>query len=183
MTLKMGMIGAALAAVLFAGASQAKADVVHVNVHPARTHYVTRAPRAEWRGRPTYYRRPVVVAPVAPVVAPVVNYGYGYPVASTQDPALVATQIRAEADQAAADLQFDVRQGAVEPQALASLNADRQEIDSDLAEASAKGYITDADRAHLEAHVQEIRDLRSQFRCANQAQASNGVGYGVSYAR
>jgi hypothetical protein len=176
MTLKkLVMIGAVLATALGAGVSQAKADVFHANAGPARGYYMGRAPRAEWRGRPYYYRRRAVVVPT-------VNYGYGYgysyPVANTQDPALFATQIRAEADQAATDLQFDVRQGAVEPQAIASLNADRQEIERDLAEASAKGYITADDRAHLEAHVQEIRDLRSQFRCANQAQASYGASYG-----
>src|SRR5689334_18655185 len=84
MTLKkLVMIGAVLATALGAGVSQAKADVVHVNVGPARAHYLPRAPRMHWWGRPYYSRRPVVVAPA---IAPVDNYGYGYgytaPVAS-----------------------------------------------------------------------------------------------------
>jgi hypothetical protein len=72
MTLKkLVMIGALLVTALGAGVSQAKADVLHANVGPARVHYVQRAPHAEWRGRPGYYRRPVVNAPV-------IHHGYGY---------------------------------------------------------------------------------------------------------
>jgi hypothetical protein len=179
MTLKTGMVAATFAAGLLAGASQAKADVVRVNARPAHAahdgRYVRRAPRPSWRGYPAYgygYRydygyRPVVVAPPpAPAVA--LSYGarYTYGAPDPQDPSFVATQIRAEMNQAADDLRFDVRQGVVEPRALASLEADRQEIERDLASASAKGYITPEDRAHLEQHVQEIRDLRVQLRCA-----------------
>src|SRR5262249_24208786 len=89
---------------------------------------------------------------------------------SRQDPSVVADQIRAEMNQADEDVRFDVRQGVVEPRALASLDADRAEIERDLAEASAKGYFTPDDRAHLEAHVQAIRDLRSQLRRAAEGQ-------------
>lgn len=172
MTLKkIGMIGAILATGLLAGASHAKADGVHTNVsayhgRPDRVQYVQRARRPGWsRYRNAYYYRPAVVAP-----AP--NYGYGYGAPDPGNPSVFAVQIRAEMNQAADDLRFDVRQGVVEPRALASLEADRQEIERDLASASAKGYITADDQAHLEQHVQEIRDLRTQLRCAPQGQAS-----------
>ena len=99
-------------------------------------------------------------------------YGPADPRDAAQDPAVVAMEIRAEADRAADDLRFDVRQGAVEPTALASLAAGREEVERDLAEASAKGYITPADRAHLEEHVQEIRGLREQFRCSPDGRVS-----------
>jgi|SRR5215831_17307429 len=161
---KLTMIGAVLASGLIGAAGQAKAEVVRANVGPPRVSYVQYAPRPGWWRHRRVYR--------AAVAMPVPSYGYGYMPAGAQDPSVVATEIRAEMDQAAQDLRFDVRQGAVEPRALASLEADRQEIERDLGEASAKGYITAADRAHLEQHVQEIRDLRTQLRCARPGPAT-----------
>jgi hypothetical protein len=191
MTLKMKIVGALLATGLIAGAGQAKADVVRVRVGPARAGYVQPAPRSGRGWDRSYYRRvvraptavPVRVPVAVPVSVPVQNGGYGngydgsygYAAPGAQDPSVVAFQIRAEMNRAAEDVRFDVGQGVVERRALAALEADRQEIERDLAEASAKGYITADDRAHLEQHVQELRDLRDQLRCAN--------GGGVAYAR
>jgi hypothetical protein len=171
MTLKKGIIGAILGSALLAGASQAKADVVHVNARPNHVRHVQRVARPVWRSyRPAYGYRPVVT-----VTAPSgYGYGHGYAAPDPQNPSVVATQIRAEMNQAAEDLRFDVRQGVVESRALASLEADRQEIERDLAAASAKGYITPDDRAHLEQHVQEIRDLRTQLRCAPGGRVAYG---------
>jgi len=177
MTLKTTMMGALLALGLIGGTvGQAKADVLRVNGTPARAHYVQTAPRREWvRYRRAY--RPAVAVPVpVPVPVAVPTYRYGYVGADAQDPSVVAAQIRAEMERAAEDVRFDVRQGVVEPRALASLDADRQEIERDLSEASAKGYITADDRAHLEQHVQEIRDLRDQLRCGREAPAAYGYG-------
>jgi hypothetical protein len=174
MTLKTTMMGALLAASLFGLVGQAKADALRVNVAPPRVHYVQPGWRREWvRFRRPYWRAVAVPVP-APVAVP--SYGYGYAGADAQDPWVVAAQIRAEMDRAAEDVRFDVRQGVVEPRALASLDGDRQEIERDLAEASAKGYITAEDRAHLEQHVQEIRDLRDQLRCAREAPAAYTYG-------
>jgi hypothetical protein len=177
MTLKIAVMGTVLAGALMGGLGQAKADVVRVNVAPARVVYGQPAPGRAW-GRHRRYLRPVLVTPApdhyrAAVAVPAPSYGYGdrYAAANAQDPSVVAAEIRAEMDRAADDLGFDVRQGVVESRALASLQADREEIERDLGAASAKGYITAEDRAHLEQHVQEIRDLRTQFRCARQAQA------------
>jgi hypothetical protein len=170
MTLKLKLMGAVLGAALIGAAGQAKADVLRVNVGPARVAHVQPTWRGGWAGHRRYERPAVSYRPV--VAVPVASQWRGYPVADAQDPSQVAVQIRAETDRAADDLRFDVRQRAVEPRALASLEADRQEIERDLAEASAKGYITADDRAHLEAHVQEIRDLRTQFACANQGQVT-----------
>jgi len=162
MTLKLTMIGALLASVLIGAAGQAKADVVRVNVRPGGAGYVEPAPRAgSWRQRG--YFRPVAVPP-----AP--NQRYGFVAARRQDPSLIAAEIRAQMDRATEELRFEVRRGRVEPRALASLEADRQQIERGLAMASARGYITTRDRLRLEQHVQEIRDLRSQFRCARPAQ-------------
>jgi len=150
---KMGMIGAVLATGLVGGASKARADV-RFDIGPARVDFV--APR-------------IVTAP--PVYASV-DYGrYGYGRVDWrrrglrwQRPARFAAEIRAEMNQADADIRYHVEQGTVSPQALASLEADRQEIERDLVEAMSKGYITPDDRMHLEGHVQEIRDLRDRYR-------------------
>jgi len=164
MTLKMMMIGAVLASGLIGAASQAKAEVVRVNVGPAGVGYVHTAPRPfSWR----YHRYQNRVE-----VAPPRNHGYRAVAAQAQNPAVVAAEIRAQMEQADRDLRFDVRRGLVEPRALASLAADRREIERDLRATSAKGYITAQDRQHLDEHVQEIRDLRSQFRCAPPAQVN-----------
>src|SRR5262249_32985003 len=108
-------------------------------------------------------RRPIVVS-----TAPSYAYGYGSYAGYGNDTGYFAAQINSETAQAVNDLQFDVRNGAVRPEALAQMNADRDEINRDLAEATSKGYITAEDRQHLEAHVQEIRDLRNQFACNHE---------------
>ena len=174
MTLKMTVMGAVLAAGLIGGITEAKADVVRVNVGPARVHYVRAATRGD-RGWDRSAPRPAVVAPRFPRYGYGARYGVGYVAADAQNPSVVAAQIRAEMAEAAEDLRFDVRQGVVERRALAALDADREEIERDLGAASRKGYITADDRAHLEQHVQEIRDLRTQLRCAGERQ--------VTYAR
>jgi hypothetical protein len=176
MTLKMTMMATVLAGALMGGVGQAKADVVRWNVAPPRVAYGQPAPRQPW-GQRRRYARPVLVTPAPsyyrrPVAAPVPSYGYGYGAAGAQDPSVVAAEIRAKTERAADDLRFDVRQGVVEVRALASLQADREEIERDLGAAAAKGYLTAEDREHLEQHVQEIRDLRTQFRCAGQAQVT-----------
>ncbi|HET6148838.1 MAG TPA: hypothetical protein VFH68_14975 [Polyangia bacterium] len=164
MTLKLTMIVAVLASGLIGATSQAKADVVRVNVRPAVVGYAAPAARpGAWQQQRHY--RPGVV-PGAP------NQGYGFLAARTQAPSVVALEIRAQMERAAEDLRFDVRRGLVERRALASLAADRQEIERGLAVASARGYITMRDRLHLEQHVQEIRDLRTQFRCTRPAQVN-----------
>jgi hypothetical protein len=180
MMLKMTILGTVLAGALMGGVGQAKADGVRLNVATPRVVYAQPAPRRVW-GRHDRYVRPVVVRP-APryyrptVAAPVPSYGYGqgygYVTAYSQDPSVVVAEIRAEMDRAAEDLRFDVRQGAVEARALVSMQADREEIERDLGTAVAKGYITAEDREHLEQHVQEIRELRTQFRCAHEAQVT-----------
>jgi hypothetical protein len=183
MTLKMTMMATVLAGALMGGVGQAKADVVGWNVAPPRVAYGQPAPRQFW-GQHRRYLRPVLETPAPsyyrrPVAAPVPSYGYGYGygygAADAHDPSVVEAEIRAKMERAADDLRFDVRQGVVEVRALASLQADREEIERDLGAAAAKGYLTAEDREHLEQHVQEIRDLRAQFRCARQAQ--------VTYAR
>jgi hypothetical protein len=164
MTLKMMMIGAVLASGLIGAASQAKAEVVRVKVGPAGVGYVQSAPRPGWRRYHPYQSRVEVMPPR--------NHGYRPVASQAQNPAVVAAEIRAQMEQADRELRFDVRQGVVEPRALASLEADRREIERDLRAASANGYITAQERLHLEEHVQQIRDLRSQFRCAHPAQAT-----------
>ena len=164
MTLKMMMIGAVLASGLIGAAGQAKADVVRVNVGPAGVGYVHSAPRPGPRRYHRYQSRLELT--------PARNHGYRPVAAQAQNPAVVAAEIRAQMEQADRDLRFDVRQGVVEPRALASLEADRREIERDLRAASATGYITAPDRLHLEEHLQQIRDLRSQFRCARPDQVT-----------
>ena len=161
MTLKMMMIGAVLASGLIGAAGQARAEVVRVNVGPAAVGHVQSAPRPGSRRYHRYQSRLEV--------APTRIHGYRPVAAPAQDPAAVAQEIRAQMEQADRDLRFDIRQGVVEPRALASLQAERREIERDLRAASARGYFTARDRLHLEGQVQQIRDLRSQFRCAHPA--------------
>lgn len=109
--------------------------------------------------------------PPPPVyVAPPVEPGYTYRQPrwgfrrGWQNPTVFAYRVRAAMNQADADIRYHVQSGSVSPDALRALEDDRQEIERDLSEASQKGYITSADRAHLEEHVQEIRDLRDRYR-------------------
>jgi hypothetical protein len=175
---KMGLMGAALAGGLVGGAGNAKADV-RFGIGPARV--VVQAPVA--RVTPVRYGRydsrhrwgrPIVVSP-----APVYGYGGTYvsaPAPRGENPSYVASEIRNQVSQLDNDIRYHVQSGSIRPEALAQLDADRQEIERDLAEASAKGYITAADRQHLEEHVQEIRDLRERFRC-NEGNAYGQVSY------
>jgi hypothetical protein len=162
MTLKLGIFGALLATGLIAGAGQAKAEMVHVKAGPMRAEYVQPAPDRGWGSRRPDYRR------VRP--APVRNSVYGYlaPTGSrtAQSPSRVAMQARHDLNQAAEDLRFDVRHGVVERRALAAFETNRQEIERDLGRASAKGFITARERQQLERQIEEVRALRSQFRCA-----------------
>ena len=80
-----------------------------------------------------------------------------------QDPNVFVAQIERELASVDNDLRYDVSQGGVSPDALPALAAGRQEIEHDLQLATQKGYITPDDRAHLEGHVQEMRDLRTQY--------------------
>lgn len=176
---KMGLMGAAVVGGLVGGAGNAKADV-RVGFGPGRVtvsapvrRYIAPPPARvtpvryeryrnyDRYGRWHWDRRPIVVA-----TGPTYTYGsYGTYNTYGDDPGYFASQINSELAQAVNDLQFDVRNGVVRPEALNQMAEDQQEINRDLAAATAKGYITQDDRAHLEAHVQEIRDLRSQFRC------------------
>jgi hypothetical protein len=188
--MKMGLMGAAVVGGLVGASGTARADVrpgfapgrmtisapvrrniaapparfvappparVVVSAPPARVQPVRyeRYRHYDDRGHWTWDRRPIVVT------TPTYTYGvYG-----GEDPGYFASQINSETAQAVNDLQFDVQNGVVRPEALNQMAADQNEISRDLAEATSKGYITQDDRAHLEAHVQEIRDLRDQFRC------------------
>jgi hypothetical protein len=189
MLLKSTFVGGLAVAGLIAAAGYAKADVLRVNVAPAAVapapapfvrnwgatvrvapvraddHRGPQRHRHSWR-RGRYHRPPVAV------VTPGHGGYYRYTVAGTQSPAVVAAAIRAEADRAAADVRLDVRHGVVYPPALASLAAHREELERDLAFASAKGYITVDDRARLERRVQDMRDLRVQFRRAHEGRVT-----------
>src|SRR4051812_46536648 len=119
MTLKLGIFGALLATGLIAGAGQAKADGLRVQVRPAPAAYVQPVPvrGAGWQPR---YHGPVVPTPA---INRGYGYGYGAPavVRTGQRPSRFARQVRADLDQATEELRFDVRQGMVEPRALAML--------------------------------------------------------------
>jgi hypothetical protein len=187
MMLKLTFVGVLAAAGLIAAAGYAKADVLRVNLAPAAVapapapfvpgwgvpvrvapvraddHRGPQRHRDSWR-RGRYHRPPVAV------VTPGHGGYYRYAVAGAQSPAVVAAAIRAEADRAAADVRLAVRQGVVYRPALASLAAHREE--RDLAFASAKGYITVDDRARLERRVQDMRDLRVEFRRAHEGRVT-----------
>ncbi len=184
MLLKTALTGAAIAASSLAG-SAARADVVFrpgevrfvppsVGVNVYRPTYGNNY-RYRWGYRPHWGYRQVVIAP--PVTPPSYVYGGGYRVDNCH---AFADQIRGEMNVVDADIRYHVQQGSVSAQALNELNAGRDEIERDLAEALQKGYVTDADRQHLQQHVQEMRDLRDRFRVA-VAPAPPAYGYGYGY--
>ncbi len=186
---KVGIVTALSALGLFAGAAYADPIWVQGQTVVAQPVVRVRWPRARWNRVRYRYSYPYTYGQygaygqygtygqygVQPVYqqTPVYNQ-----TSDCTDPALFAEQIRAEMNVVDADIRYHVQAGSMDPSALASLNAGRDEIERDLAEAMAKGYITEADRQHLEQHVQELRDLRERYRAA---QVVTPGYYGTEY--
>lgn len=177
MSLKTGILAAVSALGLFAAAPAAHADSFYGRA-PARPIVTVRAPG--WHGRTVRwaprYVAPRVVAPrvvvapsgYSPVVA--VPPSYGYPIAQ---PVYTQTsytqtgyddgcnhfvdQVNRELSQLEYDVRVRVSNGQLDGNALTMMESGRDDIREDLSDVSQKGFINDADRAHIEADVQALR--------------------------
>ena len=189
MSLKTGIITALSALGLFA-TTAAHAQTYYPTRTPTTiarpVRYQRQSSRYNWtwyRGRyvrrPTYvqpvYQQPVYQQPVyqQPVYQqpvynqpvydqPVYNQPvYNQPVYNNGCNAF-AEQVRAELANIEAAVRARVQTGELDGNALTTMEAARDDMQQDLVDLSAKGYVTDADRAHIE---HDIQLLRSKFGC------------------
>jgi hypothetical protein len=127
-------------------------------VHPIRF-YTPFWHRGRWARRPIY-------APPVYRYAPA--YSYDQPV--YQEPSYAngygydgfAEHVRAELAYIEAAVRDRVAAGQLDGNALTAMESARDDINQDLSDLSAKGYFTDADRAHVE---NDVRMLRQKFGC------------------
>ncbi len=183
MSLKTGIIAAALtAAGLFAAApAQAQAQAYGYRRAPAvfRNSFAPRyAPYryGRWMHR-RYTVRPVYQVPsysyvqpsysyVGPVVPqPAYDYdsqpSYPQPVYS-DDSGAFAEHVRVELANIENAVHDRVAAGQLDGDALTAMESARNDIEQDVTDVSAKGYISPADRAHIE---QDVQKLRERFGC------------------
>jgi hypothetical protein len=173
-TWKIGIITAVSALGLFA-ASAANAQEYYGSptVTVARPVQFYRRParyRTYWyRGR--WVRRPIYVQPVVqtPVYTqPVYNQPvYNQPVYTQpvyNQPSYdngcdaFADQVRAELQSIEYSVRLRVADGELDGNALTTLESARDDMLQDVSDLSAKGYVTDADRAHIERDMQLLRE-------------------------
>jgi hypothetical protein len=126
--------------------------------------------RGRWVRRPIYvqpvyqqpvyqqsvYQQPVYTQPV--YQQPV----YQQPVSDNGCSAF-AGQVRAELNRIEGEVRGRVQTGALDGNSLTAMESARDDILQDISDLSAKGYVTGADRAHVERDVQL---LRQRFGCA-----------------
>jgi hypothetical protein len=170
--LKTGILAVALSAVgLFTAApAHAQAYVYGPGQVIVRDHRMARyAPswyRRHWMRRPFYLQPGYTVDYATPsyVVAPPVYPQppvYAQPIQDNGCGAFSA-QIRGELANVEAAVRDRVAAGELDGDALTAMESARDDIDEDVVDVSAKGYITPADRAHIE---DDIRRLRARFGC------------------
>lgn len=171
---KIGLITALSAVGLFA-ASAARADEYYRPTTVAQPVYqrntfarFVRTPRYRsvwYRGR--WVRRPIYVTPVVQTQPVYTQPVYSQPVYSqpVYDNGCneFADQIRNELSQLESAVRERVYEGQLDGNALTAMENAREDISQDVVDVSAKGYITDADRTHIE---NDIAKLRTQFGCA-----------------
>jgi len=171
---KVALLGAvSLLGVFTAGAAQAQP---YRYAPPARVVREGRARRAQPHYRSVLYRghwvrRPIVVQPAAGFEVPVAGYGYdgyGYgnpyvQAAAPTDPCQAfSAQVKAQLSQIESAVRARVAAGQLDGNALTAMEAARDDLQQDVADLSAKGYVTDADRAHID---RDIDGLHQKFGC------------------
>jgi hypothetical protein len=117
------------------------------------------APAVSYRAPVGYHRRWM----------PRARFGFGWrPVAQPvyQQPIYqrdyFADQVRAELGNLEAEVRARVAAGQLDGNALTTMEAGRDDLQADLVDLSAKGYLTDADRGHVE---NDLRLLREKLGC------------------
>ena len=111
-------------------------------------HSYYRTPRVRWH-RPMYRYQ----APVYPTAQPVYQSYY-------QDS--FADHVRGELQQIEESVRARVESGELDGNALTAMESARDDIQRDVVDVSAKGFIDPADRGHIEGDVQA---LRQKFGC------------------
>jgi hypothetical protein len=167
---KIALITALSAVGLFA-ASAAHAQEYNYGYYRPTTvarPVVRRTPRYRsvwYRGR--WVRRPIYVTPVVQAQPVYTQPVYSQPVYTqpVNDNGCneFSDQIRNELSQLESAVRERVYGGELDGSALTAMENAREDISQDVVDVSAKGYITDADRTHIE---NDIAKLRTQFGCA-----------------
>ena len=127
---------------------------------PMRTRYRTVWYRGRWVRRPIYTTTVVQAQPV--YTQPIYTQPtYTQP---SYDPGCnaFADQVRAELNQLEDAVRAKVSAGYLDGNALTAMENARDDINEDIVDVSAKGYVTDADRAHVES---DLAKLRQKFGC------------------
>ena len=173
-TWKIAIITAVSALGLFAASAANAQEYYYRPTTIARPVYsqIYRRParyRTVWyRGR--WVRRPIYVQPVVQTPAynqPVYNQPvYTQPVYTqptyTQPSydngcSAFADQVRGELQSIEYSVRARVADGELDGNALTTLESARDDMLQDVSDLSAKGYITDVDRAHVESDMQNLR--------------------------
>jgi hypothetical protein len=112
--------------------------------------------RGRWARRPVYVQPGYQYSPV---------YSYDQP-SYQQQPRygngcnVFAERVRAELANIEATVRARVAAGQLDGNALTAMESARDDINEDIVDVSAKGYLTDADRAHIE---NDVRMLHQKF--------------------
>ena len=174
--LKAGLFTVLSAASLFAAApaqaheTRRETPRVVVRTTPVRYWYGGR-----WMRRPVvrFGYQPVVARPIAQPVYAQPTYAqpvYAQPIAQPvyaqptyaqpvrqDDCGWFSQRINAELGQIEAQVRYRVAAGQLDGSALTLMESARDDIREDVVDVSAKGYVTDADRAHIENDLTQLR--------------------------
>jgi hypothetical protein len=160
-TLKTALITAVSALGLFAAAPAQAQSYYAPYYAPAGVSFRYRGPRFH---RVRVVRRPMY-APPAYQPSPM-SYTYTQPVyeqsAYDDGSNAFAAHVRWELGNIESQVRDRVAAGELDGSALTTMEAARNDLQEDLVDLSAKGYIAAADRAHLESDLQQ---LRQKFGC------------------
>jgi hypothetical protein len=150
--LKMGIVSAALCLFAASAANAQELDYRATAVASPVFRYPARYRTAWYRGH--WVRRPIYLRPAYSYAQPV--YQYQPPVESDGCHAF-AEQVRGELNQLEEAVRERVAEGQLDGNALTTLESARDDMLEDVSDLSAKGYLTDADRGHIERDMQLLR--------------------------
>jgi hypothetical protein len=145
--------------IIKAGLLTATSAVGLLSAVPARADVYVAAPQVRYESAPRWHgwHRRRLIYP-----RPVYSYSYGYRVDPGYYQYDFGTQVRAELGQIEGAVRERVEAGQLDGNALTAMESARDDIQQDVVDVSAKGYLTDADRAHVEGDIQA---LRQRFGC------------------
>jgi hypothetical protein len=163
-TWKIGVITAVSALGMLAASAASAEEYYHYRpvavARPVRAYRYPRYRSVRYGGRwvrPPDYVQPIVGAPIPFYEQPV----YEQPTVDYGESAFAA-EVRAELGQIEGSVRERVAAGQLDGRALDAMENARDDLNEDLVDVSAKGYLTDADRAHIQ---EDLAKLRQQFGC------------------